>query len=139
MTDKETALRIIFIGSIGHATAFTSYDHYTGVANMRKRIRDGEEKTYVGHVEKIHFTSPFSPMVTNRTYFTTHKSFEPASVIEEQNVHLLAIGKNEVVFLRVDTELDIFNIRKNPIFFLAQTMNAKEMITLPRNVYNKLV
>ena len=117
----------------------TSNAHYTGVAGMRKRIRDGEEKTCVAHVEKIHFTSPFSPMVTDQTYFTTHKSFEPASVIEEQNVHLLAVSTDEVVFLRVDTELDIFNIRKNPIFFLAQTMNAKEMITLPRNVYNKMV
>ena len=121
---------------------FTKYFilcYNSGVDDMRKKIRDGREKTFVAQVQKIHFTSPFSPIVTDHTYFTTHKCFEPASIIDEENVHLLALSNDEATFLRVRADLEIFNIRKNPIFFLAQTMNAKEMITLPRNVYNKMV
>ena len=121
---------------------FTKYFilcYNSGVDDMRKKIRDGREKTFVAQVQKIQFTSPFSPIVTDHTYFTTHKCFEPASIIDEENVHLLALSNDEATFLRVRADLEIFNIRKNPIFFLAQTMNAKEMITLPRNVYNEMV
>mgnify|MGYP001796051762 FL=1 len=35
--------------------------------------------------------------------------------------------------------MDIFNIRKNPIFFLSQTNNAKEIIIIPRAIFDRVV
>lgn len=78
-------------------------------------------------------------MATYYSFFTTHSHFAPASIVQDENVHLLSIGSDIVRFTKVAPTLDILNLRKNPIFFLAQTMNAKQIIVLPRKIYDTMM
>lgn len=109
-----------------------------GVAAKLDDIRNGKEEILVAHVQKIRYTIPFTPLASRYTFFTSHSHFSPASTIKDKDVHLFYLSSTSAAFIRIGPDVDIFNIRKNPIFFLAQTNNARELITVPRAVFDRM-
>lgn len=117
----------------------TEMFYFKGVASKLDKIYSGSERTATAQVQKIWHTLSFSPLTTPNTFFAIHSHFAPASIILEPNVHLLSMDNQKVKLLRFDRDVDILNIRKYPILFLAQLQNARDIIIVPRRDFDRII
>ena len=128
---RKTLSKISLIGNYS--------DSISGVSAKLEDIKTGREKKLTAHVLRNVLTVTSTPLTTPYSFFTVHDRFAPASIILEKNVHLLSIDKEQVKYLRFNKDLDILNLRKHPILFLAQLMNVNEVITLPRKEFDRIM
>lgn len=100
---------------------------------------DGSTNQLPAQVMKNLATIPLFVYANPNTFVTVHERFSPAEVIFRENVHILYINSKQAAFIEVDESVDIMNVRKHPIFFLAQNEHAKKLIILPLQVFEDLV
>ena len=73
------------------------------------------------------------------TFYTLHEGFTSTEVIFTRNMHLLYMNSKEAAFTEVDKTIDIMNVRKYPLFFIAQNRHTTRIIVLPLTIFEEAI
>lgn len=114
-------------------------DHFSGVHAKLMDIKDGREKIYTAQVLKNVYTLSNGVYINKNTLLLIHDHFAPAEYVLRKNVFLLGVEDDVAKFVELDPDIDLFNIRKYPIFYMIQTFCTKRMIILPLKDFYDLV